>query len=517
MPSTNASLCAPWPKGARARTGTPSDRVRSSRTSSRVRPSRPGSHRSNPPKTIAGCPRQVPADEQGREHPVDPIRSLRHVLEREDGPCGKSEPARRGHGVHHRQVPAQQGPPRLPSVEDPEPAPHARRGRSLERREPRGANRGRGRDAEPRDVGPVHRRDSRPPGHGVERRDVAESDEPPRPSHELAPRHVVRDAKRSVPAARRDHGLRLRIGERPIELREAPRVAAGQVPVSLERPRRDANAIARSKPGEAAPEVARRKRARRRDDDDHVSRRERGRDRQRALHRCALEGSITPLNAGRVTSTMVGPALNSPIANRAPKSSRTARRRIARTRTNRPRHARGARPPVAAPGQGGRRGRRRARAAPRRAASPSAWRASRSSLGSSGVDPFGLDPEWMKYVILAVATLHRKYFRTEVNGIRSVPTGRVLFVANHSGQVPIDGALIAAALFMDVGAPAARARHGGEMGPQPAVRVSVLREGRASRRRPGERARACSRREKRSSSSPRACEASRRRSTSATS
>jgi 1-acyl-sn-glycerol-3-phosphate acyltransferase len=75
------------------------------------------------------------------------------------------------------------------------------------------------------------------------------------------------------------------------------------------------------------------------------------------------------------------------------------------------------------------------------------------SLGTSGVDPFGLDPEWMKYVILAVATLHRKYFRTEVNGIRSVPTGRVLFVANHSGQVPIDGALIAGALFMDADPP----------------------------------------------------------------
>jgi 1-acyl-sn-glycerol-3-phosphate acyltransferase len=71
------------------------------------------------------------------------------------------------------------------------------------------------------------------------------------------------------------------------------------------------------------------------------------------------------------------------------------------------------------------------------------------SLGTTGVDPFGLDPEWMKYVILAVATLHRKYFRTEVHGVRDVPTGRVLFVANHSGQVPIDGALIAAALFMD--------------------------------------------------------------------
>jgi 1-acyl-sn-glycerol-3-phosphate acyltransferase len=75
------------------------------------------------------------------------------------------------------------------------------------------------------------------------------------------------------------------------------------------------------------------------------------------------------------------------------------------------------------------------------------------SLGSSGVDPFGLDPEWMKYVVLTVATLHRKYFRTEVHGVRNVPTGRVLFVANHSGQVPIDGALIAAALLMDAEPP----------------------------------------------------------------
>jgi 1-acyl-sn-glycerol-3-phosphate acyltransferase len=75
------------------------------------------------------------------------------------------------------------------------------------------------------------------------------------------------------------------------------------------------------------------------------------------------------------------------------------------------------------------------------------------AVGSSGVDPFGLDPEWMKYVILGFATLHRKYFRTEVHGIRSIPTGRVLFVANHSGQVPIDGVLIAAALFMDAEPP----------------------------------------------------------------
>jgi 1-acyl-sn-glycerol-3-phosphate acyltransferase len=75
------------------------------------------------------------------------------------------------------------------------------------------------------------------------------------------------------------------------------------------------------------------------------------------------------------------------------------------------------------------------------------------SLGPSGVDPFGLDPQWTRWVVLTVATLHRKYFRTEVHGIEKVPTGRVLLVANHSGQVPIDGALIAASMLMDTEPP----------------------------------------------------------------
>jgi 1-acyl-sn-glycerol-3-phosphate acyltransferase len=75
------------------------------------------------------------------------------------------------------------------------------------------------------------------------------------------------------------------------------------------------------------------------------------------------------------------------------------------------------------------------------------------ALGPSGVDPFGLDPEWAKYSLVAIATLHRKYFRTEVHGIRNVPSGRVLLVANHSGQVPFDGVLVGASMFMDAEPP----------------------------------------------------------------
>lgn len=75
------------------------------------------------------------------------------------------------------------------------------------------------------------------------------------------------------------------------------------------------------------------------------------------------------------------------------------------------------------------------------------------NLGQSGVDPFGLDPAWTKYALAAAVTLHRRYFRTEVFGASHLPAGRVLLIANHSGQVPIDGALIGAAMFMDVEPP----------------------------------------------------------------
>jgi 1-acyl-sn-glycerol-3-phosphate acyltransferase len=75
------------------------------------------------------------------------------------------------------------------------------------------------------------------------------------------------------------------------------------------------------------------------------------------------------------------------------------------------------------------------------------------ALGPAGVDPFGLDPRWAKYALAALGVLHRKYFRTEVFGIANVPSGRVLLVANHSGQIPIDATLLGAAMFMDAEPP----------------------------------------------------------------
>lgn len=75
------------------------------------------------------------------------------------------------------------------------------------------------------------------------------------------------------------------------------------------------------------------------------------------------------------------------------------------------------------------------------------------ALGQAGVDPFGLDPRWTKWALTSSGFLHRHYFRTEVFGAENIPKGRVMLVSNHSGQLPVDGALIGAAMFMDVEPP----------------------------------------------------------------
>lgn len=74
-------------------------------------------------------------------------------------------------------------------------------------------------------------------------------------------------------------------------------------------------------------------------------------------------------------------------------------------------------------------------------------------LGPSGVDPFGFDPEVAKYALIVAAFFHRFWFRTEVHGIENVPRGRVLLIANHSGQLPLDGLVIGASMFLDAEPP----------------------------------------------------------------
>lgn len=72
-----------------------------------------------------------------------------------------------------------------------------------------------------------------------------------------------------------------------------------------------------------------------------------------------------------------------------------------------------------------------------------------AELGTLGIDPFGFDPETVKYAAVPIEWLYKHYFRVISQGIENVPDGRVLLVANHSGQLPFDGMMIGGALVME--------------------------------------------------------------------
>ncbi len=70
-------------------------------------------------------------------------------------------------------------------------------------------------------------------------------------------------------------------------------------------------------------------------------------------------------------------------------------------------------------------------------------------IGEDGVDPFGMDPEFLRRTAVAASFLYKIYFRCSTVGIDNVPDGPVIIVANHAGQLPIDGLMITTALIME--------------------------------------------------------------------
>jgi len=66
-----------------------------------------------------------------------------------------------------------------------------------------------------------------------------------------------------------------------------------------------------------------------------------------------------------------------------------------------------------------------------------------------GYDPFGFHRDDAKTAALVIQFLYKHYFRVEAEGVDNVPRGRVLLVANHSGQLPFDAVNIGGALLFD--------------------------------------------------------------------
>ena len=80
-------------------------------------------------------------------------------------------------------------------------------------------------------------------------------------------------------------------------------------------------------------------------------------------------------------------------------------------------------------------------------------------VGSFGFDPWGYNEDSAKLALGVIKWLYDHYFRVTTHGLENIPAqGRLLVIANHSGQLPLDGVLIGAALATNPDGPrAARA------------------------------------------------------------
>jgi len=67
-----------------------------------------------------------------------------------------------------------------------------------------------------------------------------------------------------------------------------------------------------------------------------------------------------------------------------------------------------------------------------------------------GFDPFGMSRKHLGTAMTVARFMYRHYFRAEAFGIENLPSkGRVLIVANHSGQLPFDALVIGSACFLE--------------------------------------------------------------------
>ncbi len=73
----------------------------------------------------------------------------------------------------------------------------------------------------------------------------------------------------------------------------------------------------------------------------------------------------------------------------------------------------------------------------------------RDNLNEFGFDPFGYSPDFVRKVAPYVLLFYKYYFRTQVFGVEKVPKGRVILAANHSGQIPVDGMILATAMMVE--------------------------------------------------------------------
>lgn len=71
-----------------------------------------------------------------------------------------------------------------------------------------------------------------------------------------------------------------------------------------------------------------------------------------------------------------------------------------------------------------------------------------NKLNEEGYDPWGFEPQIAKHLYSAIGRPLYNYFRPTVKGLENLPEGRCLLIGNHSGQLPLDGIVVAVACLL---------------------------------------------------------------------
>ena len=75
-----------------------------------------------------------------------------------------------------------------------------------------------------------------------------------------------------------------------------------------------------------------------------------------------------------------------------------------------------------------------------------------NELNEHGYDPWGFNPTLARHTYSFGKYIYR-YFRPVVKGTENIPSGRVLLIANHSGQLPYDGMVLGVSCLLDANPP----------------------------------------------------------------
>lgn len=70
-----------------------------------------------------------------------------------------------------------------------------------------------------------------------------------------------------------------------------------------------------------------------------------------------------------------------------------------------------------------------------------------------GVDQFGFDARTLMSLAPLGVWFYRHYFRCDTFGAENIPAGRMMVIANHSGQLPFDGAMIVTSFILEPNKP----------------------------------------------------------------